>query len=1316
MSKLKDKRWYYSQVVSATEKTTPADGIDGLPKPDSDIYKGITSDSKLDLTLELQDMFGNRAGNLIADLEVELGFSDEIIGISGWPGVNSSYIIRKEGGNSKLEISLSFNKAAYIPSDNTSSSTCVEMAKEHLKIYRKVYYQLTNSYTEFDIQSSLGTVTETSADIKNSLTLFAEEIYLFLKNISATDFITEKNDFTTLQQIIDYTPDDSNINVKSDLSFNDILRENDRFNFKPDTVITLPVYHFIEKDSGVTIATIKDPSLDMETFCYENSTALLNPGKELSSETQTLTVTEGQSATDAADILYPIEENKVKKLFEAFLNEADLFAEGSRIFTKYETYKTAAGKTLNELAFDRKVEATEIAELNKDVTDSLDSSLMFKIPLELSSEIPENNVCTISGTANCNSNNEKIFPLTVELVIKRDENSIDPDFKGNSSVSESRSLITPLYKGEKITNENGEEIENKNLTLKPFAENFETAFPDFKIATGKSKKGRAGGKDETVYVVNFSDSGYNFEIKKEGDKNKEPGFFALHPLSSRLLSKSDVELDNYVPGVGVSDKKELHSFRAVDLDKWMNEFLDSVDLMLTPGYAVKLSTVMYTKENDDESKGESEIALNTLVDIKKKLAQDISSRMDAILMKDMNPGTNAITEAKDSLKEQLLTELARAYETDSMIQVPFTVNSSDPEVESPIKDPRVSCKLVSNTSSKNYSFSQDEIALENKGGTSTGTFMFDVKPGKEDEEENFSMNLGVNVTGISYETIDEDGCEDTTHLSFITPLSALEIGDTMVPVPLRSYPTPPALMSQKGESSLENPDPDQVITSGEVVTAIEKAKSWDYEVIYRDRVAAQDRIKLSVDFNTVDKLTVIEDQDLDVTELAGIFSEFIGLEKGEHVRLYKLILNYITEGKTERDDTIENLLGVKDDEDDSEEIMRYHSIMREKLYKIINRLGVRKYPERLKLFKGLAQFKTIYSDLKKDLDSGDANKFKTAADAYIKTALSITAPADGNFENSIYLKPTDKAEYKIEIEEEPEESGRFILRATEEYQIEDILTSIDVRTVGKSESFKPMTKRDDGITYDYPVVEQNPKKYNPFDNTLEYRFCFESRDVIFNQNAWAGVSVTRNEELDFEEKKLSINPHFIYHTPMVHFPSRMTPCIRVEHIVNIKDSKTVADEGYLDEAHSKLKKDLAKMFAILFTKKKKDDNVEEEETKENEKAGMKIKLSCRYGYNISEKEDSLTTFVPILLIPEYIFDGDEDGLQAHYDALSDELAQKLHGWYSINQPSTTNSAYYFDVCVFSSLDMDVTHPILELKNLRYDLSETAAEQDKPDNA
>jgi hypothetical protein len=314
-----------------------------------------------------------------------------------------------------------------------------------------------------------------------------------------------------------------------------------------------------------------------------------------------------------------------------------------------------------------------------------------------------------------------IFPCHVDMQVSRDIGLVPPDFQGATAVFEASSPLVARGVAEG----------SDTFLLDSFAEAFEAAFIDQKLKAAVSKRhGIAADASDRAHIwaVNFGPTG----VRNFGVKANDPQFYALAPLSTESLSGTVVVRD-YVSGLGLGPTASRR-FEEVDLDGWMQQLLNAVDVYLTPAYAVpsawqttggqKASSqapdvrsvqvsgpigfanagvvtgdASLTPEPGFPAVAASLTAsqgardFNAIVGAKAKLAQGLRGNVSSILDvagATFGPWAEA---ARETLYQQMLTTLSTAYSVDAIIQYPVGVTGYFSSHDK-LLPPRVSGKVV----------------------------------------------------------------------------------------------------------------------------------------------------------------------------------------------------------------------------------------------------------------------------------------------------------------------------------------------------------------------------------------------------------------------------------------------------------------------------------------------------------------------------------------------------------------------------------------------------------------------------------------------
>jgi hypothetical protein len=206
---------------------------------------------------------------------------------------------------------------------------------------------------------------------------------------------------------------------------------------------------------------------------------------------------------------------------------------------------------------------------------------------------------------------------------------------------------------------------------------------------------------------------------------------------------------------------------------------------------------------------------------------------------------------------------------------------------------------------------------------------------------------------------------------------------------------------------------------------------------------------------------------------------------------------------------------------------------------------------------------------------------------------------------------------------------------------------------------------------------------------------FSSLDIMKTQNAWAGIFVTRNENLFSDSRNIRLanavertNPNFIYQTPTVRFANLLTPLLDYKERINI---------ATLDPAQPQFDY-LINHLRMLFTKY--FENVAEPE----QVTSRKVKLSCSYLYSIGGMggglQEPLVVTLPVRLAPPFDFVIPDDcGKDCEtFNSFICRLTESILDWFRTNRPSRDEGEFLFDVATYSSLS-DSKLPVYRLEEL-----------------
>ena len=78
--------------------------------------------------------------------DLQLGYTDELIGVERWPAVNAGYSVQTNTeGDPEIYVQLDFDVSRYTPHGQGQGTVAdaKKVAQADLEVFRKIYYQLT---------------------------------------------------------------------------------------------------------------------------------------------------------------------------------------------------------------------------------------------------------------------------------------------------------------------------------------------------------------------------------------------------------------------------------------------------------------------------------------------------------------------------------------------------------------------------------------------------------------------------------------------------------------------------------------------------------------------------------------------------------------------------------------------------------------------------------------------------------------------------------------------------------------------------------------------------------------------------------------------------------------------------------------------------------------------------------------------------------------------------------------------------------------------------------------------------------------------
>ena len=439
-----------------------------------------------------------------------------------------------------------------------------------------------------------------------------------------------------------------------------------------------------------------------------------------------------------------------------------------------------------------------------------------------------------------------IFPLRSWATLERNANLVDPAFRGTTDApGPAVRASSPIAAARSAA---PERQEDGAVTLDIFAAAIETAIPGLKLATGRVLSAERDPAPTDIWAVSFVDQIGISEVKitapatVPGVDGPQPLSFALRPLSNTLESETGVEIKTLDPATGLWGPAQTYDYQGIDLEVWARAWLGGMDLICTAPYAAPAYTVAAGP-------------LGRLLAAKKLLACAVADGLSPILVVQENSGGtiggNPWKAAREVLYQRLLARLGVAYDTTAILQFNATVDSPGAAATARLsgagKLPDIGAtlaprQLATGGDPEAWRVSQLGNAKTWLAKTTTGTVSFPLDVAQPARHRSVALDPIYAVNEIEFGvTPVVAGYDASNWLSFVRTFDrfppaafSADLGTPLVPVPLRAYPELPALVSQTAQY-----DPETV----------DNPFHWSYVFTYAHQSAAQDQIKIEIEFN-----------------------------------------------------------------------------------------------------------------------------------------------------------------------------------------------------------------------------------------------------------------------------------------------------------------------------------------------------------------------------------------------------------------------------------------------------------------------------------
>jgi LysM repeat protein len=872
-----------------------------------------------------------------------------------------------------------------------------------------------------------------------------------------------------------------------------------------------------------------------------------------------------------------------------------------------------------------------------------------------------------------------VFALSVNVLANRNPQWVDPDFAQVTSVYQSSYSVRP--------EPDQSEDENAAFTFNQFANALQSALEGVYVATGDPLAEGDGPNASTFWAVNFGNSaGPQLSYQFQGDQT---AYFALPPLATSLLG-GPVDIIPYVSGQTppFTGQAQTQNFQAVDPDEWLNTFLQSIDLFLSPAYAVPAYALSPTD-------------VVAVIGHKKSLAQKLAQRVTQVLQ---DAPLGSIDDAQAALQQALLTQLSSAFTVDTLVQVPVNVTSatSDPKVA-----PRLSGKLILAGASDEqqlpnaYSFSTAKVGLTEGGATAT--FLFSVKAPAAHKEAQLNLQYSINELELPDPNEVIGDYEGSSWLKFIQPLPAQTntcdavIGNVDIPIPLRAYPSPVSLVTQSAQQSVPLP------------ASAADLLNWDFGFVYQHDDAQQDTPLVSVTFNAVAQtLPPAVPTDVDVEAIFKALAQFMSVYPALKNDLALLPLTQPGATPATARAAVQafaKLVGWVDAAWQSQSLLGDALLVTDTFnYQFQKQQSADMQPVLTTLT--LAAVDPVTGQSKPN----PSQLWPVVFASYNNTEYQLTQLSANNSQ-AVYQYPT-----ATPIPADAAIAQRFVYSVdgsnqSASWAIAPVNASGAVRAQGSTtittttpHALNPGARvnisgvNDTSFNGLFAVTTvptpttftfQQPNTPDatsgggtaaesllPAGTTLSapQSFLFRDVNILARQNGRAGVEITRNLNLVAEPT----NPVFVYRTPLVNFASAAVP------LVNAANTLPLASGG-VGQA-------LGEFLKQLF---------------DGQSSDLTVRLAAAYAYPLAQSTSNestlaaLSPLVPITLIPAFDFNPTSDWDWTQDGSFVSQVQAVVSNWQQQRQPLPPGGWVFFDLTVYAG-DTQV-QPLIHAARLQYQL-------------
>ena len=389
------------------------------------------------------------------------------------------------------------------------------------------------------------------------------------------------------------------------------------------------------------------------------------------------------------------------------------------------------------------------------------------------------------------------------------------------------------------------QLDTGNLTA--FADDFSTAFPAFTLASGpadatdvsvgmpesNAEDSSAGSQPKGLWAVSkkITDLLFSNEVRH---------YLAPKPLDTSLRSGS-VKMPNNL--TALSSLPDERTFNDIDLDGLARNAFAAIDSALGPESAASAfqispalySRIAYAREDIADNYADNEVAW--------------------LLQNETYIGSGSdLCQGQDQMAQQMRAALSSAYAVNTIVQTEVRFNQTLPASIGNRLQLFGQMQRPANTTDINdaggfgLGTARVDVPSGSGGQTATTTFLYGLSDQKIEDNryQEFPLEWAVSHLQVFLEDREINYCEHgeiappSIWLQFVNAFpTSPQMGETIIPLAYREYPTPPTMVVQTANRD-----------TGNTGTSLADQTRWIYTSTYQARLLAADEITLKLAYNT----------------------------------------------------------------------------------------------------------------------------------------------------------------------------------------------------------------------------------------------------------------------------------------------------------------------------------------------------------------------------------------------------------------------------------------------------------------------------------